>query len=62
MKIGWDVFGFLVGAVLAAAIIKEPLKKLCKNGYEWLARVSPRLAKAIDDLLSHLSNSFGPGE
>ncbi|MEN3007236.1 MAG: hypothetical protein ABC578_06180 [Candidatus Methanosuratincola petrocarbonis] len=57
----WSLFGLLIGAVLAADLVRSPLKKALRKCYEWLEAKSPKLAQAIDSFLAFMSDAFGPG-
>jgi len=57
----WALFGLIIAGILAADLVRAPVKKLLRKAYDWIAVRSPKLAEAIDRFLQFVSDSFGPG-
>lgn len=57
----WALFGLIIAGILAADLVRAPLRKLLREIYDWIAARSPKLAAAIDEFLQFMSDSFGPG-
>lgn len=58
----WEIVGLVAAGVLAADLVRAPVKKFLRRAYSWIAMRSPRLAEAIDRFLQFVSDSFGPSD